>query len=172
MKKSYVHVYTGDGKGKTTAAMGLALRAAGRGKSVKIIQFLKGRQTGEMFALSKIDNVEFMQVSKCKKFFPDMSDEEKQVMRNEVSKALPKIQSWLNHADLIILDEAMGAISVGLLSAAQVCGIIDSRGSSEIVLTGRDAPQEVIERAHVVTDMRAIKHYMDDGVAARAGIEY
>jgi len=172
MKKSYVHVYTGEGKGKTTAAMGLAIRAAGRGLNVKVVQFLKGRTTGEMFVMDNIANVEFLQVSKCKKFFPDMTDEEKKHMRDEVAGVLPKIESWLGLADLVILDEAMGAISVGLLSTAQVCDIIDLRSGSEIVLTGRDAPDEIIARAHIVTDMRAVKHYMDDGVKARAGIEY
>lgn len=172
MKKSYVHVYTGDGKGKTTAAMGLAVRAAGRDLSVKIVQFLKGRQTGEMFVMQKLDNIEFLQVSKCKKFFPDMTDEEKKVMLDEVADILPKIESWLNHVDLIILDEALGAICVGLLSVTQVCEILDNRQTSEIVLTGRDAPKQIIDRAHIVTDMHAIKHYMDDGVKARAGIEF
>jgi cob(I)alamin adenosyltransferase len=172
MKKSYVHVYTGDGKGKTTAAMGLAVRAAGRGLSVQIVQFLKGRKTGEMFVLNDIDNVEFVQVSKCKKFFPDMSEEEKQAMRDEVRDFWPRIQTWLGQVDLLILDEAIGAINVGLLSVAQVCDVLDSRQTTEIVLTGRDVPGEIARRAHVITDMRAIKHYMDDGVAARPGIEY
>lgn len=152
--------------------MGLAVRAAGRGLSVKVVQFLKGRQTGEMFVLSRLDNVEFTQVSKCKKFFPDMTEQEKQVMHAEVRNFWPKIEGWLGQADLLILDEAMGALSVGLLSVEQVCDILDNRQTTEIVLTGRDAPQQIIERAHIVTDMRAVKHYMDDGVKARSGIEY
>ena len=172
MKKSYVHVYTGDGKGKTTAAMGLAVRAAGRGLSVKVVQFLKGRKTGEMFVMDKIDNIEFFQVSKSKKFFLDMSGEEKAQVREEASDFWPKILGWLGSADLLILDEALGAITVGLLTLEQVCDILDNRQTTEIVLTGRDAPQQIIDRAHVVTDMQAIKHYMDDGVKARAGIEY
>lgn len=172
MKKSYVHVYTGDGKGKTTAAMGLAVRAAGRGLSVKVVQFLKGRKTGEMFVLGELDNVAFMQVSKCKKFFPDMSEAEKKQMQGEVTAIWPKLLGWLGQVDLLILDEAMGAISVGLLSTAQVCALLDNRQTTEIVLTGRDAPDDIISRAHIVTDMRALKHYMDDGVAARPGIEY
>ncbi|MBT3319264.1 MAG: cob(I)yrinic acid a,c-diamide adenosyltransferase [Clostridia bacterium] len=172
MKKSYIHVYTGDGKGKTTAAMGLAIRAAGRGLRVKVVQFLKGRATGEMFVMNDIDNIEFIQVSKCKKFFPDMSEDEKTAMRSEVRDFWPKIQGWLGDADLLILDEALGAISVGLLSVSQVCDILDTRQTTEVVLTGRDSPDEIIDRAHVVTDMHAVKHYMDDGVKARAGIEY
>jgi cob(I)alamin adenosyltransferase len=172
MKKSYVHVYTGDGKGKTTAAMGLAVRAAGRDLQVKVVQFLKGRKTGEMFVMQKIDNIEFLQVSQSKKFFPDMSEPEKAQVRKEISDFWPKLLNWLGHADLIILDEALGALSVGLLTLAQLCDILDNRQTTEIVLTGRDAPTQIIARAHVVTDMRAVKHYMDDGVPARSGIEY
>lgn len=172
MKKSYVQVYTGDGKGKTTAAMGLAVRAAGRGKIVKIVQFLKGRETGEMFVMQQLDNVAFMQVSKSKKFFCDMTDEEKKQVHDEVQEVLPKIEEWLGAADLVILDEAMGAISLGILTVDEVCCIIDRRQSSEIVLTGRNAPAQIIERAHLVTDMCAVKHYMDEGVTAREGIEY
>lgn len=172
MSESYVHVYTGDGKGKTSAAIGLAVRAAGRGLSVKVVQFLKGRKTGEMFVLRDIENIEFIQVSRSKKFFLNMSDEEKTAVRAEVRDFWPKLLGWLGDADLIILDEALGAIFVGLLNLKQVCDILDNRQSSEIVLTGRDAPQQIIDRAHVVTDMRAVKHYMDDGVAARPGIEF
>ena len=77
-----------------------------------------------------------------------------------------------NVPDLLILDEALGAISVGLLDVALVCDILDTRQTTEIVLTGRDAPQQIIDRAHIITDMHAVKHYMDDGVKARAGIEF
>lgn len=172
MKKSYVQVYTGDGKGKTTAAMGLAMRAAGRGHIVKIVQFLKGRDSGEMFVIDKIDNIELLRVSDSKKFFRDLSDAEKEQMRQKVCDVLPTINGWLGHADLVILDETMAAISCGILKLEEACSIIDNRGGSEIVLTGRDAPDEILQRAHVVTQMQQIKHYMKSGVKARAGIEY
>lgn len=172
MKKSYVHVYTGEGKGKTTAAMGLAARAAGAGLSVKIVQFLKGRKTGEMLVFQGIENVDFIQVSRCKKFFNIMTDEEKAEIRKEVTDFLPVIEGWLGLADLVILDEALGALGVGILKIDEVCSIIDERAGTEIVLTGRDAPKQIIECAHVVTNMQAVKHYMDEGVGARLGIEF
>lgn len=172
MKESYVHIYTGDGKGKTTAAMGLAMRAAGRGLTVKILQFLKGRESGEMFVIDKIDNIELFRVSDCKKFFRDLSYEEKQQMREKVCEVLPIIKEWSGKTDLIILDEAMAAISCGILKLEEALGIIDNRCGSEIILTGRNAPVEILKRAHLVTEMRQVKHYMENGVNARAGIEY
>lgn len=172
MNKAYVQVYTGNGKGKTTAAAGLAVRAAGRNMSVKFVQFLKGRDTGEVFVLEKLDGIEVMRVSACTKFFHVMNDVEKQQMRAEVLDALPVIASWLGKADVVILDEALGALQNGILKQDEVCAIIDGRKSTEIVLTGRNAPDFVVERAHLVTEMKDVKHYMGAGVDARRGIEY
>lgn len=172
MKDSCVQVYTGNGKGKTTAALGLAIRAAGRGLSVKILQFLKGRDSGEQFVIDKIENIQLIRVSACKKFFNAMDEDERKQMRNDVCDILPVVSEWLGKADLVILDEALGAISCGILTVKEVCGIIDRRESSEIVLTGRNAPEEIIERADLVTEMRKVKHYMGAGVGARSGIEY
>ncbi|MDD5017328.1 MAG: cob(I)yrinic acid a,c-diamide adenosyltransferase [Eubacteriales bacterium] len=172
MEKSYVQVYTGNGKGKTTAAIGLAMRAAGRGLAVKIVQFLKGRDTGEMFMIEKIDNIELKRVSDCKKFFRDLSDQERSAMRQHVADILPVIESWLGSADLVILDESMAAVSVGILKLDELMHIINNRGGTEIVLTGRDAPAEIIGIADLVTEMRDVKHYLQDGVMARKGIEY
>lgn len=172
MKESYVQVYTGNGKGKTTAAMGLAMRAAGRGLSVKIAQFLKGRDSGEMFVIGGIENIELLRVSDCKKFFHQLSDEEKANMRSNVCDALRVIEGWLGTADIVILDEAMAAIACGIVRLDEVLRIIDSRRGTEIVLTGRDVPDEILDRAHLVTEMLPVKHYMDSGVAARKGIEY
>lgn len=172
MKNAYVHVYTGNGKGKTTAALGLAMRAAGRGLSVKIVQFLKGRDSGEQFVIDKIENIELVHVSACKKFFNAMDVGEREQMRNDVCDILSVVSEWLDTVDLVILDEALGAISCGILTVEEVCGIIDRRQCSEIVLTGRNAPPEIMQRADLVTEMKDVKHYMDAGVGARCGIEY
>lgn len=171
MKKSCVQVYTGDGKGKTTAAMGLALRAAGRGLCVKIVQFLKGRDSGEVQALERL-GVEVRRVSAGAKFFDEMSDEEKTKLRRDIRDILTVVDGWLNKADVLILDEALGALYCGLLTLDEVAHIIEERGGTEIVLTGRNAPDEIIKRADLVTEMRPVKHYMDAGVAARKGIEF
>ena len=172
MKRSCVQVYTGDGKGKTTAAMGLAMRAAGRGLSVKIVQFLKGRETGEIWTIDQIDNIELVRVSDCRQFFHMLSDEQKADMRRKVCEILPVIETWLGVADVVVLDEAMAALSCGILKLEEILHMIDHRGGSEIVLTGRDAPGEILKRADLVTEMRKVKHYMDAGVAARKGIEF
>ena len=172
MKDSYVQVYTGNGKGKTTAAAGLAMRAAGSGLDVKFVQFLKGRKSGEVQMLSGMDGVEVLRAAASKKFYHEMSGEEKRGMRLEVVEALRTIRSFLGQADMIVLDEALGALSTGLLTRDEVTGIIEHRGGTEIVLTGRDAPQWLIDAANLVSEMRDVKHYMDAGVAARRGIEF
>ena len=172
MEKSCVQVYTGNGKGKTTAAMGLAIRAAGQGLNVKIVQFLKGRDTGELHIISRIDNIELLRASDSKAFFYMLSDEEKAAMRVRVCDVLKIVDTWLDKADLLIMDEAMAALSCGILTLPELLHIIDRRGRTEVVLTGRDAPEEIINRADLVTEMCEVKHYMDNGVAARKGIEY
>lgn len=172
METSFVQVYTGNGKGKTTAAVGLAARAAGQGLSVKFVQFLKGRETGEIASLEKIGNVEILRVSRTKKFFGDLSESEKADMRGEVEAALTVIERWLGKADVLILDEALGALHCGILSAEELMHIIDSRGGTEVVITGRDAPEQIVKAAHLVTEMKEIKHYYNEGTAARRGIEY
>lgn len=172
MKESYLQVYTGRGKGKTTAAIGLAVRAAGQGLCVKIVQFLKGIESGETNSLSAIKNIEFVRVSDNRKFFDSLSKEEKHKMREEVSALLPVINSWLGKADVIVLDEALGALYCGILKIDELIKIIDCRNGSEIVLTGRNAPEEIIKRAGIVTEMKEIKHYYNEGVLARKGIEF
>lgn len=171
MEQSYVHIYTGSGKGKTTAAAGLATRAAGRGLNVKFVQFLKGRESGETISLQKL-GVELLRVSECNKFFRDMTVEEKAQAREEALSALRVIENWLNKADLIVMDESMAAISCGILTVDEVLEIIARRGDTELVLTGRDAPEALVSAAHLVTEMKEIKHYYSQGQTGRKGIEY
>ena len=171
MEKSYVHIYTGNGKGKTTAAAGLAARAAGRGLNVKFVQFMKGRESGETISLQRL-GVEFLRVSESKKFFRDMTEGEKAQAREDVRSALCVMEGWLGKADLIVLDEAMAAISCGILMVDETLDLIAQRGSTELVLTGRDAPEALVAAAHLVTEMKEIKHYYSEGQTGRKGIEY
>jgi cob(I)alamin adenosyltransferase len=136
------------------------------------VQFLKGRETGEITVLGNISNIEVMRVSQCKKFFGQMSDQEKAEARSEAAAALGVIEGWLGSADVVVLDEALGALHCGILNIEEIKRIINKRGSTEIVLTGRDAPEEIIECAHLVTEMKEIKHYYNEGTPARRGIEY
>ena len=171
MEQSYVHIYTGNGKGKTTAAAGLAARAAGRGLNVKFVQFMKGRESGEIVSLQKL-GVELLRVSASKKFFRDMTEDEKAQAREDVRSALGIMDGWLGKADLIVLDEAMAAISCGILTVDETLDMIARRGGTELVLTGRDAPEALVAVAHLVTEMKEIKHYYSEGQTGRKGIEY
>lgn len=171
MEKSCVQVYTGDGKGKTTAAMGLAMRSAGQGLCVKVVQFMKGRDTGELKSLQKL-GVECVRASQSTKFFHMMSDGEKAALRDGALAVLRRIEGWLGSADLLILDEALGALSCGVLHLDELLGIMERRGGTEVVLTGRGAPDEIVSRADLVTEMREVKHHMQSCVSARKGIEY
>jgi cob(I)alamin adenosyltransferase len=171
MKRSCVQIYTGDGKGKTTAAMGLALRAVGCGLCVKVVQFLKGRDSGEVKALCDM-GVEVHRVSAGGKFSWEMDDKDKARLRHDARNMLAVIGGWLDEADVLILDEALGALHCGALELGELVSIIEARGGTEIVLTGRNAPDELVRLADLVTEMRPVKHYMDAGVPARKGIEF
>lgn len=175
MKKGYIQIYTGDGKGKTTAAIGLAVRAAGRGLRVQIVQFLKGMDTGEVSILKNIKGISIKRVAESTKFFWNMNDDEKSDSCFRASQGVEEILSQLenNEIDLLILDESLGALETGIITIEQIKSILDSRSDDlEIVLTGRNAPKELIEKAHLVTEMVPIKHYFDEGVNARRGIEF
>jgi len=179
LKKGLVQIYTGDGKGKTTAAFGLALRAAGQGNKVLIYQFLKppSLDIGERFALQlgavRI-RVEALDVPW------DMSasfdDKEKvAVTQGAISEALKRIAETAEKRfyDLLILDEIVYCLSKGLAKLEDIKNIIDKRDPAvEIVLTGRGATGELIEMADLVTEMKKIKHPFDKGLAARRGIDF
>ena len=170
-----VQVYTGDGKGKTTAAIGLAVRALGRGKKVTLIQFLKGTETGEIiFAKKNIPGLKIFQFNSQKKFFKKMNENEKQILKEETEKgfnlAMENIRN--SRCNILILDEIINALNNDLIKIENILEMINSKPRSlEIVLTGRNAPDEIIEAADLVTDMKKIKHPYDSGIPAREGIE-
>ena len=179
LEKGLVQIYAGDGKGKTTAALGLALRAAGRGNKVLIYQFLKpaSLDTGERLALQGLDleiRIEAIDIAW------DMAtswDDEKAVaeMRTAISEVLARIAEMAQNRlyDVLILDEIVFCLSRGLAKLQDVETLINRRYPSvEIVLTGRGATSELIELADLVTEMKSIKHPFDAGQAARPGIEY
>jgi len=171
LKKGYTQVYTGDGKGKTTAAIGLAVRAAGSGLKVFIAQFIKGMEYSEIKALNKFsENITVKQYGRgC---FIARSPERKDIeMAKEGFKEIAEIV--INgDFDLIILDEINIAIYFGLLTSGDIVELIENKPEKlELVLTGRKASQEIIESADLVTEMKEIKHYFSNGVLARTGIE-
>ncbi len=174
IKDPKIHVYTGDGKGKTTAALGLGLRAAGSGYSVAMVQFLKDEPTGELEAIKKLPNFKvFRFQKKTKGFFCDMSAEEKEILKIETEEALIFAENLLKTCgcDVLILDEIFICLSCGIVSEERLIKLLQT-GNSEIILTGRDAPESIRDTADYVSEIRAEKHPYDCGCPARCGIEY
>ncbi|MBN1153912.1 cob(I)yrinic acid a,c-diamide adenosyltransferase [candidate division KSB1 bacterium] len=171
LKKGYTQIYTGDGKGKTTAAFGLALRASGHGLKTYIGQFMKGQHYGEHDAFSSIPLVTIELYGKDTFIHIDRKSDEDVAMAN---RGLVKARTAMlsDEYDIIILDEVLVAIHFGLLSLKQIIGFIDEKPDTvELILTGRRAPAQLIEKADLVTEMKEIKHYYQTGVQARDGIE-
>jgi cob(I)alamin adenosyltransferase len=169
--KSYVHVYTGEGKGKTTAALGLAIRAAGAGHKVFLAQFVKGGRYSELNALTRFDDLITVEQFGMGRFIngqPSESDVK------AARKGLTKMKNIVTSGEykVVILDEANIAVHYNLFSADELINLIDSRAEeTELIITGRKASPEILERADLVTEMKAIKHYYKEGVKARIGIE-
>ncbi len=166
--RGLIQIYTGDGKGKSTAALGLALRAAGQGLRVGFIQFLKGEVSGEHLFLEKYPAFEIKRLGRGSHFVRDNRE-----LAQEVQETLQLVESRMHDYDLLIMDEVFIAIDMGLLSARRLLELINKKPEGlEIVLTGRNAPREIIKRADLVTEMTMIKHPFQQGIRARRGIEY
>ncbi len=168
-----IHVYTGDGKGKTTSACGLALRAAGRGRRVLFVQFLKGKNSsGEIPLMKKIGLIQIRRfgkkgfVLKNRKSSRDFVEAERGIQFVE-----RKLQN--RDVDVVILDEINVAVNYGLINTNRVLGLMKKYGrEKELILTGRKAPKNILKEADYVTFMKAVKHPYERGVRARRGIEY
>ncbi len=168
-----IHVYTGEGKGKTTAAFGLAMRALGSGKKVVVVQFLKGRKdVGEYKLGNKLQGMEVHQFGRLDFVDPlkplpidfELAQEGLKFARKQMEE---------NPPDLLILDEINVALKFGLLKLGDVLALMRKAPKSmELVLTGRYAPQEVIEKADLVTEMKEVSHPFAEGVPAREGVEF
>lgn len=175
LKKGLVQVYTGNGKGKTTAALGQALRSVGRGLKVCMIQFLKGTSSGELYSVKRLEpDFEIFRFERDHGFFWTLTDEEKQEIQQEVKRGFEFAKRLLaeGKCDVLILDEIMAVLQNNLLPMEEVCGLIKNKPEHvELILTGRNAPPEIIEMADLVTEMREIKHYYGKGIPARKGIE-
>ncbi len=169
--RGYIHIYTGDGKGKTTAAIGLALRAAGAGRKVYIGQFIKGMHYSELSILVRIPEISIHQFGRdC---FIDRQPTAEDI--SFAQQGLQQIQKAVasGQYQLVILDEINIALYYRLLPIEKIIELIINRPEGiELVLTGRNAPAELIDMADLVTEMKEIKHYYSRGVQARAGIEF
>ena len=168
-----IQIYTGNGKGKTTASLGLALRAVGHSFRVIMIQFMKGKiNYGELESAKMLPNLTIEQYGRPDFVNPENPDKididlAKQAL--ERSKEIIKNQKY----DMVILDEVNVAISFGLINVSEVIDIIKQTPSkTELILTGRNAPQELEKYADLISEVREIKHHFKEGISARKGIEY
>ncbi len=168
-----VHVITGPGKGKTTAAFGLAMRAAGHGIRVCVVQFMKsGETTGEVLAAQRMEGVEVHQFGTGRFVRNDgISEEDRACARKALEHAEAMLVSGM--CGMLVLDEVNVAASLGLVSAREVVSMLLKRPEDvEVVLTGRDAPQEFVECADYVSRIETVKHPFEKGTRARKGVEW
>lgn len=168
----FVHIYTGNGKGKTSASLGLALRAAGAGKKVFIGQFVKHGDYSELISIRKfLPDITIKQFGLEGFIVGEPTQDDYEVARSGLSEIKTVMAS--DEYDIVILDEINIALYFKLFSVGEVVDLILTRQTgAEIVLTGRNAPKELIEIADLVTEMKEVKHYFSKGIQAREGIEF
>lgn len=170
MEKGYVHVYTGNGKGKTTAALGLSLRAISAGKKVFFGQFIKGMDYSELESQKYLPNFNIQQFGRDCFIYKDPTDEDIRIAREGLEICRQILNS--NEYDIVVLDELNIATYYKLFSPDEVIEILKNRNPHiEVIITGRYADEKIIEFADLVTEMKEIKHYYYKGVEARKGIE-
>jgi cob(I)alamin adenosyltransferase len=168
-----IQVYTGDGKGKTTAAFGLALRAAGKGLKVFIVQFLKGRPYGELESVKKLAPMITVVQSGLDSFVKKGEPSEEDMRLAHEGLALAREAILSGKYDIVVLDEVNVAVELGVLTVDEVVPLLDAKPAGvELVLTGRFAPDQFCDRADLITDMRCVRHCYDKGVPMREGIEF
>ena len=172
MERGLVQVYTGNGKGKTTAALGLALRAVGHGLKVLMVQFMKGTSSGEFEACQRLSP--FLTIRKAGRegfiFRGEIDPLDLKIAQEGFLMAKKAVEN--GEYDIVILDEINVAVDFGLIPLSDLLQLVDSkRETVELILTGRNAKSELLEKADLVTEMVERKHYFQEGVAARKGIE-
>lgn len=170
-KLGLVHIYTGDGKGKTTAGMGLVVRALGRGLKVKIIQLFK-RDTGEQYFFEN-SSIPYIQFKPLHPYFKKYDETQLESLREEFKKFWSDVTKDVAEYDLVLIDEIWPGVKWGVIDKKDVIDLIKNKGeTTELVLTGRDFPEEMTEYADYIHTIKKIKHPYDKGILAREGIEY
>jgi cob(I)alamin adenosyltransferase len=173
LKNGLVQVYTGNGKGKTSAAFGLALRATGRGLRVYILQFIKGGfDYGELHVVGRIPNLTLKVFGRGKFIISKPPEKEDVGLAQEALKQAETIVASQEY-DVVVLDEINVALNLKLIALQDVLSLLKKKPTNvELILTGRNAPEEIVELADLVTEFREIKHPFSKGYPAREGIEY
>ena len=175
-----IHIYFGDGKGKTTAAVGQGIRASGLGSRVIMVQFQKSMRTGEIEYLKLAGwcsgiNLKVIRPETVKGFFCEMSAEDKDLLKKEDEQAIGMISGIISNkeCDMLILDEILGSVRNGMLTDDHILKIMESCGDGpELLLTGREASEKNLEAADYITEMKMIRHPFIKGVKASKGIEF
>ena len=167
-----VHIYCGDGKGKTTCSMGLSIRAAGNGKKVLLHQFLKDNSSSERYVIDKIPNITVVPGKKMDKFTFQMNEEEKALLHEQNDAMFERLVKEAAAYDMLVLDESVYAMSMGLLTEEKVIDFLKNRPEKlEVVLTGRNPSEALKEQADYISEICKIKHPFDEGLGSRQGIE-
>lgn len=168
-----IHLYHGPGKGKTTAAMGLALRMAGRGRQVVIAQFLKSSDSGERNILSRLPNIHLLEIPEQLKFSFRLTPQEQLDEQRRYRDMLEQASQLCAHGEtgLLVLDEVCDGVNAGLVSPEQLLECLD-QVQAEIVITGRNPHPKLTERADYITFFAKERHPFDSGIPAREGVEY
>ncbi len=171
--KGLIHIYCGDGKGKTTAAMGLALRSAGAGRRVLVLQFFKDGNSSEVKALKNFATVNVVEQTRHFGFSWTLSEKELREAKAYYSNLLEDTMAKSKEYDLLVLDEAMSACTTGMIQEERLLELLREKPEAlEVVMTGRNPSQALMDQADYVTEMRKIKHPFDQGVPARLGVEF
>ncbi len=175
MRKGLLHIYCGDGKGKTTAATGLAVRAAGSGMKVLFARFLKNENSAELKVLDQIPEIEVIHLEKSFGFYNTLNEEQKaemtQMYRQLWETAVQRILT--GDYSMLVMDEFMAADTYGMIPHEEALKFFAERPEHlEVVLTGRNPAPELLELADYVSEIRKVKHPYDSGITARRGIEY
>ena len=172
-KKGLLHIYCGDGKGKTTSAVGLVVRCAGAGKKVLLYQFMKNNSSSERTILEVTPNITCQKGNEGAKFSFQMTEEEKIKAREENDHMVSFLFAQAKDYDVLFLDEPLYAIRAGLLSEELLIECLKGRKPElEVILTGRDPSEALLECADYVSEIKKVKHPFDKGVNSRLGIEY
>lgn len=175
MKNRLLHIYCGAGKGKTTAATGLAVRAAGSSMRVLFARFLKNEFSGELKILDQIPEIEVLHLEKSYGFFKTLSEKEQEEVREMYGRLWNSIQRKISTGDydMLVIDEFMAAYRYGLIPNEEAVQFLKDRPDNlEVVLTGRDPSDELLELADYISEVKMVRHPFEKGIRARKGIEY
>lgn len=168
-----IHIYYGNGKGKTTAAVGQVIRAAGRDLKVLVFQFLKNNSSGERKILEQVPNITCLPGRDRVKFYNQMNGEEKAELKHYNTKALDEIVKFCSHFDVLFLDEILCAVKLNLLNEDKLMSFLQHKPRGlEIIMTGHEVSDRMLELADYATEMVKVKHPYDQGTTAREGIEF